>query len=63
MNELIVRARDKAHAARIAAGFADLLSSGDAIFKGEVIEQIDTDLYKILIRGGPEDDRKTEVIR
>lgn len=62
MNELIVRARDEAHAARIAAVFADLLSSGDVIFKGEVIEQTDTDLYKILIRGGQEDDRKTEAI-
>ncbi len=51
-----------AHASRIAAGLANLLSSGDVIFKGEVIEQVDTDLYKILVRGGQEDDRKTEAI-
>lgn len=62
MNELIVIARDMEHANRIAAVFADLLSSGDVIFKGEVIEQVDTNLYKILIRGGQEDDRKTEAI-
>ena len=62
MDGIIVRARDMAHASRIAAGLANLLSSGDAIFKGEGIEQVDTDLYKILVRGGQEDDRKTEAI-
>ena len=62
MDGIIVRARDMAHASRMAAGLANLLSSGDAIFKGEVIEQVDTDLYKILVRGGQEDDRKTEAI-
>lgn len=62
MDGIIVRARDMAHASRIAAGLANLLSSGDVIFKGEVIERIDTDLYKILVRGGQEDDRKTEAI-
>ena len=51
-----------AHASRIAAGLANLLSSGDVIFKGEAIEQVDTDLYKILVRGGQEDDGKTEAI-
>ena len=61
MDGIIVRARDMAHASRMAA-IADLLSSGDVIFKGEVIEQVDTDLYKILVRGGQEDDRKTEAI-
>lgn len=62
MDGIIVRARDMAHASRIAAGLANLLSSGDVTFKGEVIEQVDTDLYKILVRGGQEDDRKTEAI-
>lgn len=63
MDGIIVRARDMAHASRMAAaGLANLLSSGDVIFKGEVIEQVDTDLYKILVRGGQEDDRKTEAI-
>lgn len=62
MDGIIVRARDMAHASRIAAGLANLLSSGDVIFKGEVIEQVDTDLYKILVRGGREDDRKTKAI-
>lgn len=62
MDGIIVRARDMAHASRIAAGLANLLSSGDVIFKGEVIEQVDTDLYKILVRGGQEDDRETEAI-
>lgn len=62
MDGIIVRARDMARASRIAAGLANLLSSGDVIFKGEVIEQVDTDLYKILVRGGQEDDRKTEAI-
>ena len=62
MDGIIVRARDMAHASRMAAAIADLLSLGDVIFKGEVIEQVDTDLYKILVRGGQEDDRKTEAI-
>ena len=62
MDGIIIRARDMAHASRIAAGLANLLSSGDVIFKGEVIEQVDTDLYKILVRGGQEDDRKTEAV-
>lgn len=62
MDGLIVRARDMEHANSIAAVFADLLSSGDVIFKGEVIEQVDTDLFKILVRGGQEDDRKTEAV-
>ena len=62
MDGLIVRARDMAHANRMAAAIANLLSQGDVIFKGEVIEQVDTDLYKILVRGGQEDDRKTEAI-
>lgn len=57
-----VRAETEAQAANIAQAIANLLSSGTETYTGVVLEQTGDNLFKILVRGGQEDDRETEAI-
>lgn len=57
-----VRAETEAQAANIAQAIANLLSSGTETYTGVVLEQTGDNLFKILVRGGQEDDRETETV-
>lgn len=62
-NVIQVRARNDANAAHIAKTFSNLLSSGNVKFECAVLGKVEDGIYNILVRGGQEDDRETEIIR